>query len=152
MKNEIYTREGRCVQKSKSTKLVRKRRHLRRPRGLLNRIPTPPPQSAQRQRLKRLVPPAPQLAFAGGVALDRRDPEMRDGGAEDHARAEDDQDPAVADGGLLAGPGAEVVVRREDLDEDGAELAGAGADAVAGGAVARGEDFGGDDVCGCIGA
>jgi hypothetical protein len=56
------------------------------------------------------VPPAPELAFAGGVALDGRDPEVRDDGAEDHACAEDDQDPAVADGGLLAGPGAEVVV------------------------------------------
>lgn len=58
----------------------------------------------------------------------------------------------MAGGGLRAGPGPEVVVGGEDLHEDGAELAGAGADAVAGGAVAGGEDLGGDDVCCCVGA
>jgi hypothetical protein len=76
---------------------------------------------------------------------------MRHDGAEDHGDAEDDQDGAVATGLLAAGRrGAEFVVGREDLDEDDAEFAGCGADAVAGGAVAGWEDLGGDDVGCCV--
>lgn len=76
---------------------------------------------------------------------------MRDDGTEDHGGAENDQDGAVASGRLFAGRrGAGFVVGGEDLDEDGAELAGGGADAVAEGAVAGWEDFGGDDVRGCV--
>lgn len=71
---------------------------------------------------------------------------------EDHARAEDDQGPAVADGGLAVCGGTEAVVVGEDLDEDGAEFAKGGADAVTGCAVAGGEYFGGDYVGCCIGA
>lgn len=77
---------------------------------------------------------------------------MRHSSADDHACAEDDEDVAVADGGFVAGLRAEAVVDGEDLDEDGAEFAGTGADAVAGGAVAGWEDFGGDDVGCCVGA
>lgn len=67
---------------------------------------------------------------------------------QDHARAEDDEHPAVADSRFVARGGAEFVVYGEDLDEDGAELSGAGADAVAGCSVAGWEDFSGDHV-GC---
>jgi hypothetical protein len=78
---------------------------------------------------------------------------MRHHGAEDHGAAEDDQNGAVALGGGLAGRGRpRFVVGAKDLDEDGAELAGGGADAVAQGAVAGWEHFGGDDVGGCVGA
>ena len=78
---------------------------------------------------------------------------MRHHRAEDHGAAEDDQDGAVALRGRLAGRGrAGFVVGAKDLDEDGAEFAGGGADAVAEGAVAGWEDFGGDDVGGCVGA
>lgn len=85
-------------------------------------------------------------------ALHGRDPEMRHGSANYHTCAEDDEDVAVADGGFVAGLRAETIVDGEDLDEDGAEFAGAGADAVAGGAVAGWEDFGGNDVGCCVGA
>ena len=77
---------------------------------------------------------------------------MRDGGPEDHRSAEDDEDGAVASRLGFSWGGAELVVRAEDLDEDGAELARAGRDAVAGGAVACGKDFRGDDVGRCVGA
>ena len=73
---------------------------------------------------------------------------MRHHSTQDHARAEDDEHPAVADGRFVARGGAEFVIYGKDLDEDGAELSGAGADAVAGCSVAGWEDFGGDHV-GC---
>lgn len=77
---------------------------------------------------------------------------MRRRSAQDHARAEDDEDIPMADVGFIARPRAEAVVGGDQLNEDGAEFSNATANTVAGCAVAGGEDFSGYEVCRCVGA
>ena len=82
-------------------------------------------------------------------SLDLRYTPERQQTAQDHGDAEYHQDDAVAV--CLSGSGAagaEFVEAREDLDEDGAEFAGSGGNAVTAGAVAGWEEFGREDV-GC---
>lgn len=71
------------------------------PSGPRSRIPTPTPKSPQRQRLQRLRLPTPKLPLPI-LALHRWNPEMRHRSAQDHARAEDDEDISMADGGFVA--------------------------------------------------
>ena len=58
----------------------------------------------------------------------------------------------MADDGLVTETRTEVEVCGEDLNENRAELASAGTDSMAGGAVPGGEDLGRDYVGSCIGA
>ena len=107
--------------------------------------------ASQGEHLERLGATAPDL-LAAVLALNGWNTKMGDDGADDHACAEDNHDPAVAARLLIAWTCAEGIVSGENLDEDGAQLASAGTQAMAGGSVAGGKDLGGDHVGGGIGA
>jgi len=77
---------------------------------------------------------------------------VRHHGAQDHGGRENDEDGAVSFRLCLARAGAaELVVGREDLDEDGAEFPRGRGNAMTRGAVASREDLTWDDVRCCVG-
>lgn len=102
------------------------------------------------QRLQGIGLTSPEWVSAL-LLLERGDPEMRHGCAEHHARTEYIENDAVAEGRAFFWTG-EVVICREDLDQDRAELAGGGADPMAGATVASWEDLCRDHVGCCVGA